>query len=349
MCDATPPGFVYGATFVTPETESPEYPMPGRILDVAVGVLVRQDGCVLLDQRPADKSWAGWWELPGGKIEAGETVLEALARELKEELGIHVTRSYPWVTYIHEYPHATVRLAFCRVEAWNGDPRPEEHQTLGWFTPRDALELPQLLPAAYPPLRWLQLPDTYAISAIGGLDGLDSYLTRLERALANGLSLVQFREPGWADGGPASESALAALLAVRERCHAVGARLLVNSVHPQDWWQQADGVHLRAADARAMATRPALRPYALLGVSAHDSDGLAQGRRLQADFAILGPVLPTASHPSSPTLGWDGFTSHLADAGLPVYAIGGQGPGTLETAHLHGAHGIAGIRAVLPA
>ncbi|CAM4308997.1 Nudix family hydrolase [Kerstersia similis] len=322
--------------------------MPGRILDVAVGVLVRPDGCVLLDQRPADKSWAGWWELPGGKIEAGETVLQALARELQEELGIHVTRSYPWVTYIHEYPHATVRLSFCRVEHWEGEPRPEERQTLGWFTPHDALELPQLLPAAYPPLRWLQLPDAYGITAIGGAAGLEAYLQRLDRALSRGLKLVQFREPGWTDGGPADASALAALQAVREHCHAAGARVLVNSAHPLEWVQQADGIHLRAADARATTTRPALRPYNLLGVSAHDSVGLAHARRLQADFAVLGPVLPTASHPGSPVLEWEGFTRQLADAGLPVYAIGGQTPDTLETAHHHGAHGIAGIRALIP-
>ena len=76
--------------------------MSKPFIDVAVGIILRPDGQILLGQRPADKPWPGWWELPGGKIEAGETVLQALARELEEELGIQVIDSAPWVTYVHE-------------------------------------------------------------------------------------------------------------------------------------------------------------------------------------------------------------------------------------------------------
>lgn len=314
-----------------------------KITDVAVGVLVGRDGRVLLGQRPEGKPWSGWWELPGGKLEPGETVLEALARELHEELGINVTAATPWVTYVHTYPTTTVRLAFCRVTGWTGEPRGLENQDLQWVHAADAPTLGDVLPATYPPLRWLRLPDTYAITAIGGADRVNAYLERLDRALAGGLKLLQWREPQWDDGAD-SASCLAALERVVARCHAVGARVLINSVHPQAWWARADGVHLRAQDALAMTARPALSDDAWLAVSAHSAAEIAQARTLEADFAVLSPVLPTASHPRDPGCGWTGFAAMLADAGIPVFALGGQSAETLAIAQSYGAHGVAGIR-----
>ena len=93
------------------------------VVDVAVGVVLRDDGAVLLGQRPPGKPYAGWWEFPGGKLETGESVADALARELHEELGLDEVRSTPWVVRGHAYPHATVRLWFRRVRGWRGEPR----------------------------------------------------------------------------------------------------------------------------------------------------------------------------------------------------------------------------------
>ncbi|WP_459616819.1 Nudix family hydrolase [Bordetella sp. 2513F-2] len=320
--------------------------MPEKILDVAAGLILRADGKLLLGQRPEGKPWSGWWELPGGKLEPGETVLQALARELDEELGIRITEAWPWVTYVHVYPHTTVRLAFCQVTAWEGEPRGLENQRLQWVDPAEAAAVGDLLPATLPPLRWLQLPDTYGIGAIGSPAGLAAFLQRLDAALARGLKLVQLREPQW-PGGPDAASLHEAMHAVLERCRAAGARLLVNSVHPQAWWREAGGVHLRAADAAAQPGRPDLGPGALVGVSAHDAAEIARARQLEADFAVLGPVLPTPSHPGQPGLGWPGFEAALRDAGLPVYALGGQSADTRIEARRHGAHGIAGIRGII--
>lgn len=366
-----------------------------KLLDVAVGVLIRPDGAMLFGQRPEGKPYAGWWELPGGKVEPGETVLQALARELDEELGISVTESTPWVTHVHAYRHATVRLFFCRVTGWTGQARGRESQALAWVQTRlatqdeiaaagqaladrvaalearratghtpDDLEVAQahaqapedglglclvpavgpLLPAALPPLRWLQVPDTYAITAIGGPDALPGFLTRLDQALAGGLKLVQLREPDWVHG-PQAPSLRAALDAVLARTRAAGARLLINSVHPAEWWAVADGVHLRSTDLDR--ERPALRAGAWLAVSAHDARELARARALDAEFAVLGPVLQTASHPGAPGLGWQAFAELNAEAGLPVFALGGQSASTRSAAYTHGAHGIAGIRGLL--
>lgn len=127
------------------------------IVRVAAGVLLRPDGAVLLADRPAGKAYEGYWEFPGGKIEPGESVEQALARELAEELHIHVAQSCPWLVFEFDYPHAYVRLYFRRVYAWSGKPVALEGQQVRFCDPRG--ELPQpLLPAAVPVMRWLRLP-----------------------------------------------------------------------------------------------------------------------------------------------------------------------------------------------
>ena len=125
---------------------------------VAAGVLVRADGAVLLADRPAGKAYAGYWEFPGGKVEPGESVERALARELTEELHVDVAESVPWLTFDFDYPHAYVRLYFRRVFRWSGTPHPLEGQRLAFHRPGEAPPDP-LLPAARPVMRWLRLPD----------------------------------------------------------------------------------------------------------------------------------------------------------------------------------------------
>lgn len=317
--------------------------MPEKIIDVAVGVLLRPDGTILLGNRPADKPWPGWWELPGGKLEPGESVMQALARELHEELGIQIHTATPWVTYVHAYPTTTVRLAFCRVTGWDGEPQGLEGQLLRWVPLTEALDVPKLLPATYPPLRWLNLPEVYAISSAGSPQGLAAFQQRLAQGLKEGIKLLQWREPEWPDG-PASTSLKAAFDEVLAQCHAVGARVVVNSVHPSAWWSQGDGVHLRAADAKGISARPELPAGHLVGVSTHELSELAHARKIEADFAVLGPVLPTASHPEHPGIGWEEFARLNQQAGLPVFALGGQSADTLAQAKSVGGHGFAGLR-----
>ena len=96
------------------------------VVDVAVGVLIRPDGRFLLASRPEGKPYAHYWEFPGGKLEPGETVAAALARELHEELGVDIAAANPWVVREFEYPHAHVRLHFCRVTNWRGEPHARE-------------------------------------------------------------------------------------------------------------------------------------------------------------------------------------------------------------------------------
>jgi 8-oxo-dGTP diphosphatase len=122
--------------------------------EVAVGILVRADGQLLLCSRPEGKVYAGYWEFPGGKVEPGETVAQALRRELHEELGIDIGPAYVWRTSTHEYAHAHVRLNFCKVFEWQGDIQMREGQTSAWQG--FPLTVSPPLPGAYPVLDWLE-------------------------------------------------------------------------------------------------------------------------------------------------------------------------------------------------
>jgi 8-oxo-dGTP diphosphatase len=121
-------------------------------VDVAVGVLIDPQGRFLLTSRPAGKVYAGYWEFPGGKVEADESVEAALRRELHEELGITIGPALPWKTELMDYPHARVRLHFCKVFAWSGEFEMREAQQMAWQTL--PVQVAPVLPGTVPVLRW---------------------------------------------------------------------------------------------------------------------------------------------------------------------------------------------------
>ncbi len=122
-------------------------------VDVAVGVLIRPDGAFLITSRPPGKVYAGHWEFPGGKVEPGETVEEALARELHEELGITIAGAERWQEQLFDYPHALVRLHFCKVFAWMGELQMREGQAMAWQ--QLPVDVRPVLPGTIPVLGWL--------------------------------------------------------------------------------------------------------------------------------------------------------------------------------------------------
>src|SRR5690606_18423072 len=126
------------------------------------------------------------------------------------------------------------------------------NQALAWAQPRQPLEVGPVLPATEPPLRWLTFSPYYLVSHIGSTEGLDAWMRKLEKALGAGTRFVQFREPEWQARAHREtaemQSLQAAFRAVVERCRAAGAQCLVNAVHPESWWTEADGVHLRSKD-----------------------------------------------------------------------------------------------------
>ena len=121
-------------------------------INVAVGILMRDNGDVLLGQRPEGKPYAGYWEFPGGKVEEYESIADALRREFVEELGITVVSAEPWCCVEHVYPHAHVRLHFYISREWQGEPQSLEGQAFAW---QGAVGVTPLLPATIPLLEWL--------------------------------------------------------------------------------------------------------------------------------------------------------------------------------------------------
>jgi 8-oxo-dGTP diphosphatase len=308
------------------------------LLHVAAAVIVHQDGRVLLAQRPAGKACAGYWEFPGGKLEPGETPRAALDRELTEELGITVRRAAPWLVQTFRYPHAHVLLHFFRVFEWDGEPVGHDGQAFVWQIP-GSFDVSPLLPANTAVLRALLLPPVYGISMADEM-GEAAFLARAATALDRGLKLVQLREKGWPEE---RQRTLAAALVALARPH--GAKVLLNGDPDLAKKWGCDGVHLTSA-ALAAATA---RPDALIcAASCHTRDDLERAGALGLDFAVLGPVLATPTHPGARLLGWEGFGALAGESPLPVFALGGLDEGDVSIAITHGAHGVALRRAAWP-
>jgi len=296
------------------------------VVEVAAAVIERADGSFLLAQRPAGKVYAGWWEFPGGKVEAGEPAAAALARELHEELGIEVVKAYPWVSRVHVYEHAVVMLHFYRVVAWRGEPHAREGQALAWQRLGEPV-LEPMLPANGPVMASLALPLEYAITDAESL-GLEGMLAYADLRLEQGLRMIQVRDKDL----PERDLLISEL---KRKAVRHGAKVLVNS------GPAADGIHYTAAQLMKLKARPL---PVLSGASCHTVQELGHAMAIGLDFAVLGPVLPTATHPRAKTLGWDGFTRIAQNASIPVYAIGGLRREDLDEAREAGAHGLAMIR-----
>jgi 8-oxo-dGTP diphosphatase len=309
-------------------------------IEVVAAVLADAVGRVLLDQRPAGKPHAGWWEFPGGKLEPGETPSAGLRRELAEELGIEVLAAAPFLRLSHCYPEREVVLHCWRVSAWRGEPQAHDGQGLGWFAP-DALPGLQLLPADDPIVDWLRGPDRIAITPAPETDRAE-FLADLARCCAAGARFVQLRAPGL---DPDAYAALAR--AARTVTRAAGAALILNCDPALAAALDCDGLHLSAARLRAAQGRP-VAAGRWLSASVHDAAELARARALDVDLVLIGPVRPTATHPGATPLGWDGFAALAAEAGRPCYALGGLALGDAARARQHGARGIATVRASWP-
>ena len=309
------------------------------IVEVAAAVLLRDDKGrpgFLLAQRPEGKVYAGYWEFPGGKVEPGETTRDALVRELQEELGITVDCAWPWLCREFTYPHATVRLKFFRVASWHGDIKPIEHSGFAWQRTGMPATVTPVLPANDPILRALALPAMYAISNATE-NGIDNELARIKTGLKNGLRLIQIRDKTLP---PAERNQLAAgTMALAEAYPE--ARVLINDDAALAKSVGAHGLHLSSTRLAQISQRP---DFEWVAASCHTEDELARAVALKMDFAVLGPLLPTHTHPGANGMGWAAFAGMVARSPIPVFALGGMRPEMLEPAWESGAHGIALMR-----
>ena len=307
-----------------------------KVVHAAVAVLMREDGMVLLGNRPAGKAWSGWWEFPGGKIEDGETPFEALQRELDEELGVQATEAYPWLVRTFDYPEKTVKLNFFIVKSLQGEPVGREGQQLSWQNPA-GLTVEPMLPANTPILSALSLPPVYAITNMLEM-GEAPFFKALTLQLEQGLKLIQVRE---------KQLSRDVLIAFADKVIALarpyGARVLMNADLDDVIKAGAEGIHLNSHALMDLSEKP----YGLLvAASCHNAQEMAKAVQLNLDFVMLSQVLPTLSHPEVQGMGWEVFAKMKQDYPLPVYALGGMQYSELKNAWQAGGHGIAMQRAV---
>ncbi|HSR65082.1 MAG TPA: Nudix family hydrolase [Xanthomonadaceae bacterium] len=309
-------------------------------VEVVAGVIRDPRGRVLLARRTEGRDLAGLWEFPGGKVEPGESADAALARELHEELGIDAEVGAPLITVPQQYPNKLLRLDVRMVRRWRGSARGQEGQALAWVPPHKLPDYP-MPPADRPVVAALLQPDRYLVTPAPPADG-DAWLQALRQALAAGIRRVQLR-----GGGGIEPTRWRALVeAAMAACRDAGADVLLNDDIALAR-ALGIGVHLRAARLSLLDARP-LDAACLVGASCHDLDELRRAQALGCDFAVLGPVAATASHPGAATLGWHGFAALREAVSLPLYAIGGMAAADIAAARAHGAQGVAAIRALWP-
>jgi len=305
---------------------------------VAVAAISNECGEVLIARRPEHVHQGGLWEFPGGKLEAGESVSEALRRELAEEIGIIARSARPLLRLHYDYPDKSVLLDVWLVSQFSGSPHGREGQPVRWVPSHELGEYD--FPSANRPIvTALQLPTAYLITPSPGAD-IERFLTKLETSVQAGIFLVQLRAPELS-----TQSYAALAREVLPVCQQYGARLLLNS--DPVWVERvgAHGVHLNSQRLKALPSRP-LGKGLWAAASCHNAEEIAQANRLELDFAVLGPVLTTQSHPDAAELGWKKFRQLTDVANFPVYALGGMAADHLPTAYEHGAQGIAAIRSL---
>jgi len=305
---------------------------------IAIAVIVNKQGEILISQRQHAADQGGLWEFPGGKVESGETVEEALQRELNEELGICATRMRPLIRFPYCYTNQNLFFDVWIVDEFEGEPRALEGQPLRSVT-QDKLVNFHFPAANRAIINALQLADCLLITPDPGTElGWPEFLSHLKERLKSAGTTLQviFRAKSL---DLSQYQKLARQVAAI--CMEWGVALQLT--------EETDitGVGLHLTSVRLREAAPALRErVAQLSASCHDLEELQRAEALGADFALLSPVQVTKSHPDASPLGWQQFHDYTDQISIPVYALGGMVASDLERARLHGGQGVAAIRAL---
>ncbi len=309
-------------------------------LDIAIGILQR-DGQYCLSRRQKHQSFADKWEFPGGKVEAGEQVVEALQREFREELSVNTECWQPLIVVPWVYQDVAVRLHVFVTDTFSGEPVGNEGQQIRWF---DIEELDKLdFPAANRGIvSAMKLADKYM--NCGKFADMDDALDKLSTALHAGVRLCQLKAKGL-DSEQFAELADKAIAL----CHQHQATILLNGpVELLESHPQADGIQLASNTIYEFESRP-ISANKLLGVSVHSDEDIQQALNIGADFLLLSPLRETSAHPGVPGIGWDEFAEKVREIPIPVYALGGVKPEDAEEAKRRGGQGVSTTSGLWPA
>ena len=303
-----------------------------KYLHVAVGVIKDKADNILISLRHDKAHQGGLWEFPGGKVEEGESVEQALKRELQEELDIVVTEVSSLIKIKHQYTDLNVLLDVWTVSDFSGQPKSCEGQQIKWVNYND-LSHYSFPEANSPIITAAKLPSEYAILNAGNEADC---LNDLEYILANGVKLIQARIK--------QLSAVEVSRFIKQAiplCQQQGAKLLINSAVQNSYQVTIDGLHLTSSDLMALTSRPT--KYSWVAASCHNQQQLKHAEKIGLDFVVLAPVLATQTHPDTEPLGWEIFKSLINGVNIPVFALGGMTKKHQKTAQSYGGQGIAGI------
>jgi 8-oxo-dGTP diphosphatase len=310
-----------------------------EILHVVAGVVYNPQGKILLARRPKHLHQGGLWEFPGGKCEKGESVGQALARELQEEIGIIIQKARPFIRVIHDYPDKKVLLDVWQVEQWQGKPWGREGQAIQWCFPKN-LRNYQFPAANYPIITAIQLPTFYLITPEPISFQDKKFFYQLETCLDKGIALIQLRAKNLSkrDYCYCAEKVLTL-------CERYTTQLLSNAPPEVALSVGTNGVHLTGERLLACQERP-LNKNLWVAASCHSLEEIQQANQIGVDFIVLSPVHSTPSHSDAQPLGWFEFFQLTEHANCPVFALGGMEVADVQKAWAHGSQGIAAVRAL---
>jgi len=311
--------------------------MPRLRIHVVAAVVENEQGQIFIAKRPDHLHQGGLWEFPGGKVEIAESTVQALKRELFEEIGIQIQTFEPLIQISHDYPDKSVLLDVWRVTSFDGSAHGKEGQQTRWL---NKSELDQFdFPAANKAIiNAVKLPQHYLITPEPEFDQRTGFLETIEDRLKNGIKLVQLRAKTL---NPQQLKTL--FLEVKEINQAYDSILLINSSPNFAENIGAQGVHLSSSELMKAQCLP---KSLICAASCHSKQEITTATKLGVDFIVISPVLKTTSHPESTPLDWGKFSDLCKAAPIPAFALGGMEQKHLPRAIESGAQGIASIRSL---
>ena len=305
-----------------------------KIIKAVVGVLRNESGKLLIAKRQNHQFMAGFWELPGGKIEGGETTEETIIRELNEELGIKVNALSLHQTMQHTYTDRLVELCIYNVDQYQNTPLGIEGQQIAWVSIQE-LHNYQLLPTMKAFIDSITLPNKYWITPSSDHQG-EAWMKKFDKKMTQDISLIQLRSKTTLDNHFIAE--------LHNKCQQHNIKLLINTIDKSFNEPYCDGWHMTTNEMLNLKSRPCADDK-ILGASTHNLNEALKAQAIGADFVVISPVQATQTHPDTIPIGWDAAAEVVEHLNIPVYFLGGMGPGDLDKTTKLGAQGIAGVSA----
>jgi len=305
-----------------------------KIIKAVVGVLRNESGQLLIAKRQDHQFMAGFWELPGGKVEPQESDQEAIIRELQEELGIVATSLSLHQTMVYQYTDRIIELGIYNIDNYRNIPKGAEGQEISWTAIKN-LNHYKLLPTMSAFINSITLPNKYWITPSSNHQS-DEWMRKFDEKMTQDISLVQLRAK--------TELPTDFVENLYKKCKQNHVKLLLNTVGKTFNETHCDGWHLTTGEMLKLTQKPCTDDK-LLGASTHNLEEALTAQKLGADFVVISPVQATQTHPDTIPIGWEIAKEVVNKLNIPVYFLGGMSLNDLDKTLKLGAQGIAGVSA----